>query len=252
MARHTQAAEQRIERLIMLGTPHFGAAGAIESLIMGNSMMELTKKLNKKNVPRRLLLNMPSIYQLLPPPPELFPTQRPYPANWDLYDAHAWRLGDVRQDYLDAAKDFHHLLAGSDPQIETIEIAGCNLDTVVDIRRTFGPDEKPVYESLRAAVGPDSGDATVPLWSALLPGAKVYYVEEVHRYLPKKKPVLEATLDLIHDGQPDLPTELPERESGLFASFEPEAVEATAENLRTSIQDGTASEEELSKLYFAF
>jgi hypothetical protein len=252
MARHTKAAEKRIERLIMHGTPHYGAAGAIESMIVGNSMMELTKKLNSKNVPRRLIMNMPSIYQILPPPPELFPTHRPYPANWDLYNAQAWRLADVRQDYLDAAKGFHRLLADADPQIETIEIAGCNLDTVVDVERTFDPDEKPVYKSQRTSVGPDSGDATVPLWSALLPGATIYYVEEVHRYLPKKKQVLEATLELIHGGVPGLPTELPKRDTGLFAIFEHEAVEATAEDLRAHIEAGTASEEELAKLSFAF
>lgn len=72
LARRRQAAERRVQRVIMLGTPHFGAATAVENLLYGNSMMALVAKLNAKNAPRRLLVNLPSAYSLLPAPPELF------------------------------------------------------------------------------------------------------------------------------------------------------------------------------------
>jgi pimeloyl-ACP methyl ester carboxylesterase len=252
LARHTQAAERRIESLIMLGTPHFGAATAVENLLKGNSMMALAAKLNDKNVPERLLMNLPSVYQLLPAPPELFPAHRTYPANWDLYDANAWELEGLRQDYLDAGRAFHKLLAGADPQVSMTEIAGCNMETIVDVQRRPEPDGKPRYEVIRTKEGPDAGDATVPLWSAVLPGAAIYYAEEVHRHLPKNKKVIQATLDLIHGGVPDLPADLPPRSAGIFDFAEPESVDVTAEKLRQHLKEGTATGDELAQLYFAF
>lgn len=252
LARHTQVAERRIERVIMHGTPHFGAAGAVENLLVGNRMMDIAAKLNDKNVPQRLLLNMPSVYQLLPAPRDLFPSHREYPVNWELYEADEWQLDGVRQDYLDAGAAFHQLLADSDPQVEMIEIAGCNQETIVDVRRKDGPVGKPEYEIIRKEGGPDGGDGTVPLWSAILPGATVYYVEAVHRYLSKNKRVIEATLDLIHGGTPDLDTELPPHTPGLFGFEVPVPAEESAEQLRDRIAEGTANAEELSQLYFAF
>jgi hypothetical protein len=236
----------------MHGTPHFGAAAAVENLVHGNRMMALAGKLNSKNAPDRLLLNMPSVYQLLPAPPDLFPSQRHYPSNWDLYDASAWRLKGMRQDYLDLGRAFYEMLASADPQVETIEIAGCNVDTIVDVQREFEPDERPKYDVIRQQGGADGGDGTVPLWSALLPGATIYYAQEVHRDLPKNKKVLKATLDLIHGGVPDLDTELPPFDPGWFSFEPPEPVDESAQKLRANLEEGTASAEDLSQLYFAF
>jgi len=251
LARHTQAAAQRIEKVIMLGTPHFGAATALENLLKGNSMMALAAKLNNKNVPQRLLLNLPSVYQLLPAPPDLFPAHRPYPANWDLYDANAWGLEGLRQDYLDAGQAFYRLLAGADPQVSLIQVAGCNMDTIVEVQRRTEPDGKSTYKVIRTKEGHDAGDATVPLWSAVLPGAAIYYAEEKHRQLPQNRKVIQATLDLIHGGIPDLPTDLPPYSESVFALAQPESADVTAETLRQHIQEGTATGQELSQLYFA-
>ena len=41
------------------------------------------------------------------------------------------------------------------------------------------------------------GDATVPLWSAVLPGAQMYYVNEKHRYLPGNDKVIAGVLELL-------------------------------------------------------
>jgi hypothetical protein len=208
--------------------------------------------LNSKNVPQRLLLNLPSLYQILPAPPDLFPNHRPYPANWDLYDANEWQMEGIRQDYLDAAKGFYKLLTSADPQVEIVQIAGSNLETVVDVQRRFGSDGKPAHNFVRVEEGPDSGDGTVPLWSAILPGATVFYIEEKHRDLPKNKRVIEATLDLIHRGEPDLPTELPMRKALLVDRPVSPPVDVEAEQIRGDVEVGTATEEELSQLFFAF
>jgi hypothetical protein len=93
----------------------------------------------------------------------------------------------------------------------------------------------------------------VPLWSAILPGAKIYYVEEVHRYLPKNSKVIEGTLELIHGGEPsELETELPPFDPGWFPFETPPPVEDAADDLRLKIEEGTATDQDLSQLYFAF
>ncbi|MEA3337224.1 MAG: alpha/beta fold hydrolase [Chloroflexota bacterium] len=245
-------ARKRVKRVVMLGTPHFGAAGAVADIMKGNRIMALAKALNRGNDVRKVVMNMPSAYELLPAPRDLFPASRPYPVNWDLYDAREWRLQGVRQDYLDAGKRFHELLADHDHPVEMVEIAGCHQDTIVDVHRSFGADEKPRLDVIRQDEGPDSGDATVPLYSAILPGARIYYMEEVHRYLARNKKIIQATLDLIYDREPDLPTQLPEPEKGLlsFAPAGPVSVEEEAADLRERIESGTLSEQDLDKFYF--
>ncbi len=250
LARYPQASQRRVKQVIMHGTPHFGAAGAVANLIHGNSMMSLAAKLNKKNVTRQLLLNMPSVYELVPAPRDLFPSHRPYAANWDLYNAGEWELEGLRQDYLDAGAGFHRLLAESDPQVQITQIAGCNLSTIVDMQRSFGPDGESVYNSLGKEDGPDAGDGTVPLWSAVLPGATMYYIEEVHRDLPKNKQILRATLDLIHGQPPDLDTSIPGRRAIVKRDVAPPEVDA--EGLKQRIETGTATEKDLEQLFFAF
>jgi hypothetical protein len=214
-------------------------------------MMALVAALNSKNVPRRLLLNLPSVYQILPAPPNLFPSHRPYPANWDLYRAADWHVEGIRQDYLDEALQFYQLLDGADPQIQTTQIAGCNLETTVEVLRSSGPDGQPTYDAIQRTDGPDAGDGTVPLWSAVLPGAAVYYIQQKHRSLPASRRVIEATLELIHGGTSDLPTDLPPRKKELIPRGAPQPLALDAERLRNSLEQGTASAEELSALYFA-
>lgn len=252
LALHRTQAEVRVNRVVMQGTPHYGAAGTIEDLVFGNRMMAIAKALNGDNAPLRLLRNLPSVYEILPSPPDLFEPSRPYPANWDLYHAAAWRLDGIRQDYLDKGWEFHELLAATEPQIPLYQIAGCNLETIVEVRRTFGPDGEPEYDLVCQHEGADSGDGTVPLWSAVLPGAQMYYIQVKHRDLVKNKAVIEGTLDLIHGGIPDLPTVIPPRKPSPFSLAATVPLDVEADRLRESLEGGNPSSEELSKLYFAF
>jgi hypothetical protein len=222
----------------------------VANLIHGNSMMSLAAKLNNKNMTRRLLLNMPSVYELVPAPRDLFPPHRPYAANLDLYNASVWELDGLRQDYLNAGAAFQKLLVQSDPQVPITQIAGCNLNTIVDMQRSFGPDGKPVFDAIWKEEGPDAGDGTVPLWSSVLPRANMYYVEEVHRDLPKNKQIIRATLDLIHGRAPDLPAIIPARRAIADRDLAPP--EADVDGLRERIETGTVTEKDLQQLFFAF
>ena len=252
LAQHAAAAERRLNRVISLGTPYFGAANAIENVVLGNEMLALAEKLNSRNQTRGLLLNMPSFYELLPAPPDQFPAGRAYAANWNLYDAAEWRWDGLRPDYLALAQRFHARLAGADPQVETVQIAGCNMGTTIGVERTFDRDEKPQFRTIQMEEGPDAGDGTVPLWSATLPKARMYYVQEQHRNLPGNGDVIKAVLALTHSEEPDLPSQIPPRKAGWFGRGvgAPINPEDQALELRRHLADGTATAEDLAQFYF--
>lgn len=251
IANHPVKAKQRVERVIMHGTPHFGAAGAVADMWQGNNMIEIAKALNGNNDMRRMVFNMPSAYQLLPAPPDLFPKGRPYPANFDVYKASEWRKEGVRQDYLDRAREFHELLAKHDHPVEMIEIAGCHLETKTDVALRVDSQDRAEIRLVTREEGPDSGDSTVPLYSAVLPGATMYYIQEKHRNLPRNDDVIKATLDLIYGRKPKLPTILPKPEGGFFGFREVTASpEVESQRLRQRIENGTATDEDLEKLFF--
>jgi pimeloyl-ACP methyl ester carboxylesterase len=252
LVQHASAAERRLNTVISLGTPYFGAANAIENIVLGNEMLALAEKLNSRNETKGLLLNMPSFYELLPAPPDLFPAGRAYAANWDLYDAAEWRWDGLRPDYLALAQRFHARLVGADPQVETVQIAGCNLDTTIAVERTFDPGEKPRFEAIHLEEGPDAGDGTVPLWSATLPKARMYYIQERHRNLPGNGDVIKAVLALTHGDEPELPSEIPPRPTGWFGREveTPISLDDQAFELRLRLADGTATAEDLTQFYF--
>ena len=248
MARHPKSAEQRVKRLIMHGTPNFGATGAVDNLFNGNSMMATVDQLNHANEMRQLAYCLPSVYQLLPAPKEFFPTDRPYPVSFDHYNAAAWGLPAVQQKYLDGAHALYQALHASDPQVPVAVIAGCNVKTLVGAGVSTAAGVTQLQPTLESE-GENSGDGTVPLWSAKLPGAQVYFIQEVHRDLPNNSHVIQATLDLIHSGTCSLPQAVPPRKLFSFAEEVPVSPEVKAEDLRTKIEAGTAADQDLKSLY---
>ena len=251
MARHPQSAEKRIKRLIMLGTPNFGATNAIDTLLNGNSMMATADRVNKQNNMRELIYALPSVYQLLPAPPHLFPPGYDYPANFNLYQAAEWKFDPIQQKYLDSALALHQTLASSDPQVEHFVIAGCNIETIAGVRLVDNQAASHP-EIVKVKSGQDSGDGTVPLWSALLPAAGCYFVQEHHRNLPANRRIIQATVDLIQNGNCDLPTKLPPPKLLSFEVSPPQPLEIEAEELKSKIENGSASTQDLHNLFFAF
>jgi len=252
LALYPEEAEQHVERVVMIGSPIYGAP--LASLIFTSETVpaEIVTRLNPANDVQRLAANLPSSYQLLPPPPELFPASRPYPVNWDMYDARAWKLPLIRQDYLDRAREFHRLLAQSDPQVEIHQIAGCHQPTVTDIRR-FPCDEegfvRPTYALVRQEDGEDSGDNTVPLWSTQRQGISTYYVEDGHLRLPANQQVIEAVLRLTRGESPDLPRRIP-APSGLLDRLAGNSLVQQVADLRERIESGELGIDDIHKLFF--
>jgi pimeloyl-ACP methyl ester carboxylesterase len=264
MALYPDAANQRIKRLVMLGTPNHGAPETVRNLIQGNDLMNLAQKLNSNNDANNLVRHIPSIYQILPAPPSCWPDPAHYPTDFDVYSAGAWPIAGLNQRFLDMGSALWNLLAAADPQIPQTMIAGCNLDTTTGVRITGG------VQIERGSAGMAGGDGTVALVSALLPGADTYYVECVHAKLPGHADVIQAVLDLASGGSPSLSKEVLQPTGAAFATPAPTRaalatpppthgtsstpppidLDTEAARLRRQISNGTLTAQEMERLYF--
>jgi pimeloyl-ACP methyl ester carboxylesterase len=259
MALYPGEAERRIQRLILLGSPLYGSPLTV-LLFRGQTLpAQIVSRLHANNNVVGLAASMPSAYQLLPPPPELFPAGRAYPVNWDLYDAREWGLSTVRQDYLDDAKAWHRLVAGSDPQVPVVQIAGCHRRTLTDVWRSYSDEkdaaggdgsEGPNLTLVHQQAGEDSGDNSVPLWSARCAHHDTYYIEEEHQLLPRNSAVIQATLCLARGDKPLLSPELPEP-SGRSSPLRGASLMEQVAELRERIEAGVLLGEDLERLFFA-
>lgn len=251
LARYPDEAERKVRKAILLGTPLQGAPAAALTFSGQSRPARIVRQLNENNDVTQFAANLPSVYQLLPPPPELYQADAPYPADWDLYEAEAWRVSSVRQDYLDDARHLHESLAGSDPQVPIIQISGCHKRTPTALHRedrataSSGATLAPVWED----VGPDSGDGQVPLWSTRLPNVTTYYIQEQHQLLPSNTRILEAILRLIKNEECGLPTEIPEP-SGILTNLRQRPFMQQVSELRLRLEQGRISKEDLEKLFF--
>lgn len=254
LARYPGEAEKCIERLIMLGTPLFGAP--ITALLFSGQTIQsrIVQRLNCRNDVVGFASNLPSSYQLLPPPREMFGPERSYPTNWDLYDAAAWGLPNVRQDYLDRAREWHVLMTKMQPQVELVEIVGCHQRTLTDVWQSIALEstdtDEPQYTLVHSQSGEESGDGTVPLWSTTAPGVTTYYVEEGHQTIPSNPHVLEAIRSLVIGGPISLPTELP-APRGILRHLAPKTIAQQVAELRKHIENGRLTREDLEKILFA-
>jgi pimeloyl-ACP methyl ester carboxylesterase len=247
LAMFPEEAQQLVERVILLGCPAFGVIDTVQTLAMGNTLTHLAQKLNSGNQGEQLVRSLTALYQLLPPPPELFPADREYPCDFDLYDAAVWRKPGIRQNGLNRGRALYQLLAASAPQMPVIQIAGYDAATPVALRGT--PDALgPVIESH----GPNSGDGRVPLWSATLPGAEMYYVRLSHDRLQKDRQILQAVLNLANGGNAGLPQQMRPGRGPVIGARPPILdLDAEAERLRAAIENGRATESDLKKLFLA-
>jgi len=212
---------------------------------------QVVAQLNPGNDVVGFVRNLPACYQLLPPPAELYRGHRPYPLNWDPYDATAWGLEGIRQDYLDDARQLYERLAATDVQVEVVQITGCHRPTVTDVWRAEDDSAgQPSFTRTTVDSGPDSGDGMVPLYSTCVEGLPAYYVEEAHPQLPANAAVIDAVLALVQGGEPSLPRELPEP-TGLRSRFASVPLVQQVAEIRHRIESGEFRREDLFKIFFA-
>ncbi|MBN1401086.1 MAG: alpha/beta fold hydrolase [Anaerolineae bacterium] len=263
LALYPEEARQTVERVVMVGTPLWGAVEAVLLLAGESAPAKLIERIHPDNDVQHLVRNMPSLYQILPPPRELYAADRAYPADWDLYDAAAWRLPGIRQDYLDDGRRLWQALATLSPDerrvngdegtpVEMIEIAGCNQRTLTDVWQALNDDEHdaaPQFMLVHQEAGDDAGDDTVPLWSTRAPGVQTYYVEEHHQALCSNEQVLDGILDLIGEEPLQLPS-APPAPRGVIKRLRTTPVAQQAAQLRERFANGDFTREDLLRLFF--
>lgn len=254
MALYPQQAERRIARLVLIGSPLWGVPMAAAALAGAAVHTQLVSRLHEANDALDFVARLPSSYQLLPAPPEYFHSEVPYPCDWDLYNAAAWRLPHIRQDHLDASRRLYALLHGADPQVEMVQIAGCNARTLTRVQLSdLHPDDdgEPSHLTLAYAVdGLEAGDGTVPLYAARASNVTTYYVDETHDLLPGNARVIDATLALAQDLPLDLPTAPPPPARPSVVPLKPTAIATQVALLRKRIESGHADRDDLTKLFF--
>jgi PGAP1-like protein len=176
---------QRVERVILLGTPNQGSYAAVQALRGTDAVVRKVARLAPGDSAETLAADVystfASLYDLLPPGS----------ARTALFDAAAWpRTGpQPRAALLESARTDRELLAAPDGRFTTI--AGIGQSTVTAIARR-GDDF--LYTITRA------GDGTVPAASAALAGTRGFFARVAHSNLPRDRQVAAAVVDLLRHG----------------------------------------------------
>jgi pimeloyl-ACP methyl ester carboxylesterase len=177
-----------VRRLIMLGTPNAGSFASVQALRGTYPFVRRMSRLDRRHSPEylaaKVFTTFPGLYHMLPPPQRV--------KGMDLFDPRDWPAdGPAPRDrILKEAAAVRAKLAAADSRMT--QILGVNRETVIGMRRTGGGFE---YSMAR------SGDGTVPLALARLPGLESYYVDELHGNLANNSQVIRAVVDLVRRGR---------------------------------------------------
>src|SRR5580658_1299717 len=179
--------KRAVRRLILLGTPNRGTFAPLQALRGTYPFVRWLARLDGRHSPRflaeKVFGTFPGLYQLLP-------MQRRF-SRIDLSNPHSWPTDAPRPDPILLKEACAVLRALPGPDSRVTQIIGVNQETIVGVRRTAGGFEYAM--SL-------NGDGTVPVASALLPGTRTYFVDELHGNLTNNPAVIQAVIDLVRRG----------------------------------------------------
>lgn len=177
----------KVKRLVTLGMPNHGSYLAVQiirgTFLSFRKLAALDPRHSAETLSAEVFNTFSSTYELLP--------DSDLNSTIDLFNAAHWPKGTplIDQKLLDQAKRVPSLLAPADERLALI--AGVNQKTITSLD-LIGSDF--VYtESL-------SGDGAVPLTSAQLSGAPIWYIEEEHGSLPGNGVVARAVSEILTTG----------------------------------------------------
>lgn len=238
LAEHGDEMWPRLDRIVFVGTPHYGSpsiAGYLKNHLWGFELMSLLGLYLDRATFRTLW----GVIGMLPAPRGIYPGTRagdprpwagggdddPYVhpcANFDMYDAGQWRLGldaqetDALQRVLDGAREFHRRLHESHDALKQEQrdrmavIAGVGYETLFRLsyeKRFWGMWEHTAKETARVPGDPHrDGDGRVPVASAALDNVgNTRYVRGVHGDLPMMPEVYEDIFRWLSKEEMKLP-----------------------------------------------
>ena len=179
--------QERIERLVMLGTPNSGSFAPVQALrgtyAVVRKLAALDQVHSAETLASEVYSTFPGLYELLPAEGT---------TALDLFDPSAWPATGPRPDpaLLAAARSSLRGLAPGDERM--VLIAGHARPTVTGVRRAGAEFEYVVTRD---------GDGTVPLALAGLPGVRTYYAREGHSELTTNGTIASAVIDLLRTGR---------------------------------------------------
>lgn len=182
-------AEDRLEKLIMLGTPNKGSYLPFMAMKGNAPVVKISGFLYGAEVVRKIVQSFPGLYELCPDP-EIFGQE-------NIYSAGYWGEEFINTHYLDAARNFHQKAKASLPD-KMFLIANRSLKTVTRVEREENGN-RVKYRFLGAKVG----DGTVPFDSAYIEGVTTYETGAGHGEIQKDNDVLSAIHELINKGKTD-------------------------------------------------
>jgi hypothetical protein len=178
---------ERVERVLLLGSPNFGSFATIQALrgtyAVVRKIARLTNESSAEFLAGEIFNTFPSLYQMLP--------AASCSNGTNLFDANTWPNSGPRPDpkLLEHARTVQSTLAQPDGRFACI--VGIGQETVTGVERQ-GDDF--VYTITR------HGDGTVPVISAALPGAPTHYAPVAHSDLTRDKVIAAAVVDLLRKG----------------------------------------------------
>jgi hypothetical protein len=178
---------ERVERIILLGSPNFGSFATIQALrgtyAVVRKIARLAGDASAEFLAGEVFNTFPSLYQMLPAASCCDGT--------DLFDAATWPSSGPRPDpaLLQHARAVQSMLAQPDSRFASI--VGIGQETVTAVRRRA---DDFMYTITR------HGDGTVPAISAALPGAPTHYAPVAHSDLARDRLVAAAVADLLRNG----------------------------------------------------
>ncbi|MGE4242665.1 lipase/acyltransferase domain-containing protein [Ramlibacter sp.] len=184
-----------IRRLVTFGTPHRGAPLALSTALGQEGRLFLSAAQVKEIASHP---DFPALYQLLPPPSEPFlwdtsaDSRLAHRSPYD--DEVAGRLG-LSAANVASAREFHAALdvARRPPHIDYFCFVGTRHATLSHARADFASTTL----DPRGVFADDSGDGTVPAWSAAFPGVQQLAVGGEHGTLYQDEEVCRTLAALL-------------------------------------------------------
>ena len=171
---------ERVERVLLLGSPNFGSFATIQALrgtyAVVRKIARLASDASAEHLAGEVFNTFPSLYHMLPA---------------DLLDAGVWPSGgpQPKAELLEHARGVQSRLAQPDSRFTCI--VGIGEETVTSVRRRSDDFEYTITRH---------GDGTVPAISAALPGAPSHYARVAHSDLTRDRVVAAAVIDLLRKG----------------------------------------------------
>jgi pimeloyl-ACP methyl ester carboxylesterase len=158
-----------VERIILMGGPHYGAPKALAAILYGPGILPFGIAGERM---REVLATLPSSYQILP----IYPCVVDQNGNQiDVLKDESW-LPERQRPFLRAARSFRREL-GTVSSVPTVSVFGYGLKTKLRVkidRRSDGQWHKVDF------IEDSAGDQSVPSGSAVLKGSEIHPVLQEH------------------------------------------------------------------------